>query len=80
MTDAPTTADPTVPIITSVVRFALVAGGGWAAKQGLITSDQSTMVVGSAAALAGLIWSIWQKLHANAKLKAAIAAPAVTPS
>lgn len=78
MTEAPTTADPTVPVLTSVVRFALVMGGGWAAKQGAITSDQATMLAGAAASIAGLIWSVWQKFHASAKLKAAIAAPAVS--
>ena len=85
MIPAPTKADPTKPIIGALARFVLIAGGGAAVGAGVTFYVMHGQIPpfsfgGAATTVGGLAWSLWQKLHANDKLDAAIHAPAVNPS
>lgn len=63
-------------IVASVLRAGLQFGGGYLASHGLLANDQQSAFVGAGLFVAGLVWSVIQKLNANKALKAAIAAPA----
>ena len=82
---APTRADPKGPIVGALARFVLVAGGGAAVGAGVtfyLMHGQIPPISfgGAASTIGGLAWSLWHKLNANARLDAAIRAPAVNPT
>lgn len=73
-----TTGQPgTLPsIVASVLRAGLQFGGGYLAAHGFIGSDQTATFVGAGLFIAGLVWSVIQKVNAKKALVSAIAAPA----
>lgn len=79
MTDfTPGTSTPSAaaPAWMSLLRSVLIAGGGWLVQKGLIDHATLTDAVGAILVVAPAAWGIFQKIEANQKLKAAIAAPA----
>lgn len=68
---------PYLPLIASLIRTLLTVAGGagftWALT---VNADQIQMAVSSAAALAGAVWSIVQKIRAQRALQVAAANPA----
>lgn len=72
--------------VGSLVRWLLVLAAGVLVKKGIISDSQSAIYVeqylpvaiGGALALVALLWSIYQKKRANAKVDLALALPANT--
>lgn len=63
----------------SVIRAVLMLAVPYMVSQGIWTTDQGTeMMTGIAAALAALVWSLYEKYHSQKKLVTALAAPAGT--
>lgn len=70
----------------SAVRWLLVLIGGFLVKKGIITDAQSQtyvdqllpVAIGAVMAGGALLWSFWQKKHANEKIDTALALPAGT--
>lgn len=60
----------------SLARSALITLGGVLVTKGYIDQAALTDVVGAILVIGPAIWGILQKVEANEKLKAAIAAPA----
>lgn len=68
------------------VRWVLVLAGGVLVKKGIISNDQADIyiqqalpvVIGAAMAGVALLWSLWQKKKANAKIDTALEMPANT--
>jgi uncharacterized membrane protein YccC len=66
--------------VGSAVRWILVLVGGILVKKGIISSDQSNVyvsqftpvLIGVAMAGVALVWSLWQKKHANTKVDVAL--------
>jgi uncharacterized membrane protein YccC len=66
--------------VGSAVRWLLVLAGGILVKKGIITTEQSEtyvaqvlpVVIGAAMAGVALVWSLWQKSHANKKVDVAL--------
>lgn len=65
----------TQDVVLAIVRHLLTLGGGLLISKGIITATQEETIIGGLVALVGVIWSLVQKKNANAKLKAALAAP-----
>lgn len=73
-------------LMGSGVRWVLVLVGGILVKKGIVSSDQSAayveqltpVLIGAAMAGAALLWSLWQKKHANTKIDLALTLPAGT--
>jgi protein-S-isoprenylcysteine O-methyltransferase Ste14 len=65
--------------ITSIARTVILFGGGMLVSKGWFTAEQTTEIAGAVVAIATGIWALIQKRNANAKLKAAIIAPAGEP-
>jgi hypothetical protein len=85
MIQAPTYADPKGPILGALARFVLIGGGGALLGAGLTFYLLRHPVPpvsfgGAVTTIGGLAWSLWQKLHFNTLLDAAIRAPARNPS
>lgn len=64
--------------IGSLMRAGLTALGGYLMAQGLIAEDQSAQLIAIAPILAGLAWSAYEKISAQAKVKVATDMPAGT--
>lgn len=64
------------PAWMSLLRSALIAGGGVLVTKGWIDQTTLTDAIGAILILGPAIWGVLQKVEANARLKAAIAAPA----
>lgn len=77
----PTDWVPYLPIAMSAVRGALyLAAGAGITHAQTVTASQLEMAVSAAMALAGLAWSVWQKIKATRALRIAAAQPAgITP-
>jgi membrane protein DedA with SNARE-associated domain len=73
-------------IVGSIVRWALTLGAGYFVRQHALTDAQADYAVShltehiviALVTMAPLVWSLVQKRLAELKLKAAIAAPAVS--
>ena len=69
--------------VGSGVRWLLILVGGILVKKGIISTQQSDVYVqqalpvaiGAVMALVALIWSFWQKKHANTKIDVALTMP-----
>lgn len=72
--------------VASFVRWLLVLAGGYLVRKGVISSEDSAayiehatpVVIGLGMALIALLWSLYQKRHANQKVDLALAMPAGT--
>ena len=70
--------------VGAAVRWVLVLIGGFLVKKGIISTDQTEIyiqqftpvLVGFALAGLALLWSFWQKKHANTKVDVALTMPA----
>lgn len=62
--------------ILGLLRHLLTTAGGGLIANGWVNSDQWSQIVGGLVTLGTVGWSVWQKKQAQAKLTAAIAAPA----
>src|SRR4051812_38453349 len=80
--------DPTLKNqAAATVRAGLYSLGTYLVAHGVITSTQNEsmvayltpLFVGGGMWLAGYLWSLWQKKHANLKIDAALALPKDTP-
>lgn len=60
--------------LQSVIRAALVAGGGWLVNSGYLSAEQWQSIVGAVMALGAVAWAI----YSNHQTKAANAVAAVT--
>lgn len=83
MTDfTPATSTPSAaaPAWMSLARSALIAVGGVLVTKGVIDQTTLTDVVGALLVIGPAVWGVLQKIEANQKLRAAIAAPAVRPT
>ncbi len=50
----------------SVTRWALTGVGAWLVSKGIVKAeDMELLIVGAGAALASLVWSIWQQWPAS---------------
>lgn len=60
--------------LTALFRWALAFLGGYAFRAGIWTHDETAMYVsGGAAALAGLVWSLWNHYKGRLTLLTALA-------
>lgn len=48
------------PTLSSLIRHALTAAGGFLVAKGLASADQAAELAGAAATVIGTIWSIWK--------------------
>jgi hypothetical protein len=63
-------------VIGALVRNLIQFAGGGAVSAGYFSGDELTQAAGGIAFLAGLGWSVWQKVRAKRALGAAQAKPA----
>jgi hypothetical protein len=63
---------PMNPIYLGLIRHLLTMGAGALASNGVISSNQTEIVVGSAIGIVGVIWSVIDKKRAAKKLEDAL--------
>ncbi len=56
---------PVKDSILGIVRHAMTAGGGYFVGSGVLDAGQAETLTGAAVAVAGVIWSVVQKMQAK---------------
>jgi uncharacterized membrane protein YraQ (UPF0718 family) len=57
------TSSSVADTVWQIIRYLLIAAGGWAAGKGYVTSDQVTAIVGSLGSLFAAAWGIYVKFN-----------------
>ncbi len=73
-------------LVGAAVRWVLVLVGAWLVNKGIITDAQNSTLVSDGIPVAigivmtvfALLWSLWQKRHANQKVDLALSLPSGT--
>lgn len=47
--------------IWQIIRYLLIAAGGWASGKGYVSADQVTSIIGALGALFGVAWGLFVK-------------------
>jgi hypothetical protein len=67
---------PSQEQVLAAVRWLITVGGAWAVGKGYISNDQVTLILGAAAALVPLIWSVIKKTQTG-RINSAASVPGV---